>query len=451
MNYKRLCTSCFGLGRLPVAPGSFGSLPPVFIFILLHHFGASAASISIVLALMVLAGSFVCILFSPAVTKLTGKKDPAEIVIDEFAAQAAALLIAGAVPGELALVTAAAAFLLFRLFDILKPWPLKAIEKLPAGWGILLDDLGGGVYAGLLLLVGLKTGFLGHVNGMFHAGTMIFNVPSALLLGAVQGLTEFLPVSSSGHLVLLEKLLHFDPEQPQMLLFDLAVHTGTIISILIVFRKSITAFIKNLTAFRKYGTSASDIYKRSPSVRIMIMAIAATAVTSVLGMSLKHYFESARSSITVVAVMWLINGTLLLIADRKRRCRMGLRQFGLAAAVIIGLAQTIAIMPGISRSGATICAAILIGLHRRWAVEFSFLIAIPAILGATAVELAQNIGIISTASLPPVSVAAGIAAAVLTGILALKILIKTSRKAKLTVFAVYCYILGTIVLIYCLR
>jgi undecaprenyl-diphosphatase len=230
-----------------------------------------------------------------------------------------------------------------------------------------------------------------------------------------------------------------------MLLFDLTIHTGTVIAIFIVFHKSIAAFAKNLIAFGKYGSTPIAIYKKSPSVHLLVLAIVTTFVTSVLGLSFKHYFESARGSLAVIAVMWIINATLLLITDWRGKTRLGLRQFGLVAAVIVGLAQTAAIMPGISRSGATICAAILIGLHRRWAVEFSFLIAIPAILGATAVELIQNFDKINSAAMPLSTIIVGPAVAAIVGIAALKILIKVSRKANLKIFAFYCYILACFV------
>jgi len=167
-----------------------------------------------------------------------------------------------------------------------------------------------------------------------------------------------------------------------------------------------------------------------------------------LGLLLENYFSAARGRLAVVAVMWLISGTFLLITDLRKKARLGLRQFGVLAAIIVGLAQTVAILPGISRSGATICAAILIGLRRRWAVEFSFLIAIPAILGATAVESIKNFAEISSGGLPIGVAAAGAVAAALTGILALKLLMKTARAANLKYFAFYCYLLAGFVFVY---
>ncbi len=453
---KRLVTSCFGLGRLPLAPGTWGSLPPVAIFALMWHFDTSPAVISIVMAALALAGSVICVKFAPAAIAATGRADPREVVADEFAGQAVTFLAipfltTAAISTKQIWAAAVLGFLLFRLFDIVKPWPIRKLEKLPKTWGILADDLLAGVYASIALLFCLRTGLVERLSESFSFDASSLNVFSAAILGAVQGLTEFLPVSSSGHLVLFENLFGFNPEKPEMLLFDLATHVGTVAAIFIVFRKSIAAFLRNLMTSGKYGTSAIDIYKKSPSVHILVLAIFATVVTGVLGLLFKEYFASARGSLAIVASMWVITGTLLLITDWRKKTRLGLRQFAIWQAIVVGLAQAAAIMPGISRSGATICAAILIGLHRRWAVEFSFLIAIPAILGATAIQLVKDFAEISSGSLPLNSVVTGSVVAALVGILALKLLIKTSRTANLRFFAFYCYILAGFVLLYLLK
>ncbi len=453
---KRLVTSCFGLGRLPLAPGTWGSLPAAIIFALMWHFHASGILISIVMAVLALAGSVICVKFAPAAIAATGKADPREVVADEFAGQAVTFLaipflITAAISTKQIWAAAVLGFLLFRLFDIVKPWPIRKLEKLPKGWGVLADDLLAGVYASIALLFCLRIGLVERLSESFSFDASSLNIFSAAILGAIQGLTEFLPVSSSGHLVLFERLFGLRPERPEMLLFDLATHIGTVAAIFIVFRKSITAFLRNLMASGKYGTSPIDIYKKSPSVHILVLAIVATVVTGVPGLLFKEYFASARGSLAIVASMWVITGTLLLITDWRKKTRLGLRQFAIWQAIVVGLAQAAAIMPGISRSGATICAAILIGLHRRWAVEFSFLIAIPAILGAAVIQLVKDFAEISSGSLPLSSVVTGSVVAALVGILALKLLIKASRAANLRFFAFYCYILACFVLLYLLK
>lgn len=446
---KRLATSCFGLGWLPGAPGTWGSLPVVIVFGLMCHLHAPTAVTSIVMAALVLAGSVVCVKFAPATIAATGKNDPGEVVADEFAGQALTFLVGPFLVAGPTWATALLGFVLFRIFDITKPWPIRKLENFPAGWGILADDLLAGVYAGTALFLCDKAGVIERISGLLAPsdGSLLGVLP-AIVLGIVQGLTEFLPVSSSGHLVLLENLFNFDPETPQMLLFDLIIHVATLAAIFVVFRKSIAGLAANLLAWRKYGASPVEVYKRSPSVHILVLAVLVTGVTGTLGLLLENYFSAARGRLAVVAVMWLISGTFLLITDLRKKARLGLRQFGVLAAIIVGLAQTVAILPGISRSGATICAAILIGLRRRWAVEFSFLIAIPAILGATAVESIKNFAEISSGNLPIGSTAAGAVAAALTGILALKLLMKTARAANLKYFAFYCYLLAGFVFVY---
>jgi phosphatidylglycerophosphatase A len=158
MDIRRLLTSCFGLGWLPVAPGTWGSLPPAIIFGLLCHLGLSTASAAVIMAVLALAGSVVCVKFAPAVIAATGKPDPREIVADEFAGQAITFLPTGLwaineFPTTGIWIAVGFGFMLFRIFDITKPWPIRRLEKLPKGWGILADDLLAGVFAAIVLQI----------------------------------------------------------------------------------------------------------------------------------------------------------------------------------------------------------------------------------------------------------------------------------------------------------
>jgi phosphatidylglycerophosphatase A len=158
---KRLLTSCFGLGWLPVAPGSWGSLPPAIIFGLVYYFGGSGTLALMLMAVLFIAGSVVCIKLSDAAVAATGNKDPNEVVADEVAGQAltflAMPLVIDTAPSvrQLAVIVALGYFL-FRLFDTVKPWPSYRLEELPGGLGILADDLMAGVYAGVALLIAAK-------------------------------------------------------------------------------------------------------------------------------------------------------------------------------------------------------------------------------------------------------------------------------------------------------
>jgi len=150
---KRLFTSYLGLGWLPVAPGTWGSLAPAVAFGLLCYFGAPKFITWIILCLLALDAATICVWFSPAVIEELGDKDPREVVVDEVAGQALTFIGAYAAGGREIFVTVAVGFLAFRFFDIIKLWPCRLLEKLPAGWGILADDLMAGVYAAIMLQI----------------------------------------------------------------------------------------------------------------------------------------------------------------------------------------------------------------------------------------------------------------------------------------------------------
>jgi len=157
---KRLIASCFGLGWLPIAPGTWGSLPPVLAFAVLGHLDVSGSVIAAVMAAFVVAASVACVACVPAVAALAGKVDPGEVVVDEVAGQALVFLVIPWLPADLSLkqccLVAAMGFLLFRAFDITKPWPIRKLELLPDGWGVLADDLLAGVFAAVVLAVVVK-------------------------------------------------------------------------------------------------------------------------------------------------------------------------------------------------------------------------------------------------------------------------------------------------------
>ena len=158
---RRLIASCFGLGWLPIAPGTWGSLPPAVIFAVMASFGAPAAAVAAVMVALAIAASVACVACVPAVAALAGKADPGEVVVDEVAGQAVAFLIIPLImPADWSMkqgcLIAGLGFLLFRVLDIAKPWPIRKLEALPAGWGVLADDLLAGVFAAILLAIVTK-------------------------------------------------------------------------------------------------------------------------------------------------------------------------------------------------------------------------------------------------------------------------------------------------------
>lgn len=276
------------------------------------------------------------------------------------------------------------------------------------------------------------------------------SVLKVILLGAIQGITEFLPVSSSGHLVLLETLFGFKSESPEMLLFDLAVHLGTVMAVVVVLLRSLPELRAGGMALAGGQDAPAATSKPVSWPRLLVMIVVATAATGILVMPIKAKFEQARGSLAVVAAMWLITGTLLWITDKKRQTRLDLSQFGLKGAFLVGLAQGVAVMPGISRSGATICVAILLGLHRVRAVQFSLLIGVPAVLGASLVEGLHNWDVLRSGSLPIGYLLLGAVVAAVVGIGAIQLLIRFAKAAQFKYFGFYCYALASASMLYVL-
>ena len=146
-------TSCLGLGLIPFAPGTFGSLPPVVIYMVLGYLYPCPLFCRIFMFSAVIVSSVICVKLTPKVGQMLGKEDPGEVVIDELAGQSLVFAIIGMVSGPDVCLTSAFGFAVFRLFDIIKPWPVNKLEKLPAGWGVLADDLMAGIYAGVVVMI----------------------------------------------------------------------------------------------------------------------------------------------------------------------------------------------------------------------------------------------------------------------------------------------------------
>ena len=266
---------------------------------------------------------------------------------------------------------------------------------------------------------------------------------TAILLGAIQGLTEFLPISSSGHLALTQEWLGLDADHPQMLLFDVLAHVGTLVAILIVFAGTTARFLDRLS-----GELDATRFPKRKAWRIVGLAIVAIIPTAVIGAGFQDLFERAFGQPIWIGVALLVTGLLLALTAVVRRPSRGWMKFRWWQAALVGVAQGLAIMPGISRSGATICLALFCGLRRRWAAQFSFLIAAPAIVGAALVKLKDTLELpadqLATDAWGPVVVGSIVSAVV--GIVALMALLKAVQRAKLHYFAWYCAALGVLIL-----
>lgn len=257
----------------------------------------------------------------------------------------------------------------------------------------------------------------------------------AIILGILQGLTEFFPVSSSGHLVLAQ--LFFDIHEDVMI-FDIALHLGSLVAVVIVFRATIlrliSACLAGLSDIIRGRNTIASLYRDSQDIRTAIAVIIGTIPAVIVGFTLKDSIEALfHSSVTVFAAL-AFTGCVLLATFLARK---GDRRITATSGLLIGIAQAIAITPGISRSGMTISSGLFLGIRREDAGEFSFLLSIPAILGAAVLGFKDYLDAGGTA-IPLVTIAAGTAAAFVSGWIALVLLMGVVRCGRMGYFGYYC-------------
>lgn len=255
----------------------------------------------------------------------------------------------------------------------------------------------------------------------------------ALILGIIQGLTEFLPVSSSGHLE-IAKVLFGDNSLPQeSLTFTVVLHFATALSTLVVFRKEVLEIFKGLFQFK---WNEELIF----SLKIILSMIPAV----IIGLLFEEKLEALFSGrIMLVGFMLLITAVLLLLADRAKNTNKNVTYVN---ALIIGISQAIAMLPGISRSGATISTSVLLGVDRERAARFSFLMVVPLIIGKVAKDILG--GEISFESSQIANLSVGFIGAFIAGLIACTWMIALVKRSKLSYFAIYCAIVGVIAIGY---
>ena len=263
----------------------------------------------------------------------------------------------------------------------------------------------------------------------------------AVLLGLVQGLTEFLPISSSAHLVLGQSLLGIEPPG---LTLEIALHLGTLAAVVVVFARDLNELLQagwRMVRAVARGTWSGDYLAREPGAQLLALLALASGVTAAVGLAGEPWLRRAYEEPEVAASLLLVTGALLWGTGKIRPGTKSIPAMAWRDGLLIGVAQGIAILPGISRSGATIAAGLLSGLNRDAAARFSFLLSVPAIVGAALFELVR----LRPASLlqPGLEVTLpSMAAAAITGFLAVTGLLQVVRRGRLGLFAYYCWAVG---------
>ncbi len=261
-----------------------------------------------------------------------------------------------------------------------------------------------------------------------------------VVLGIVQGLTEFLPISSSGHLVLLQVFWRQPQLGPEkLLLLDATVHFATLLAVLWIFRRRVVQLIRAPLSYVLAIRMSEQ--EKAYGMRLWGLLLIGTIPTALIGLLLQQQIERAFTSALAVGINLLITGTLLFFAGRHAVNNRDLTEMSVWNAFLIGTMQGLAIFPGISRSGFTIGAGLLLGLRQELAAEFSFLLAIPAILGAMLIEVLK----IHQQRIAPSLVGSyllGGLLALITGIIALRWLLRLLQRGRLGYFAYYCWGIG---------
>jgi undecaprenyl-diphosphatase len=273
------------------------------------------------------------------------------------------------------------------------------------------------------------------------------NSTEAIILGIIQGLTEFLPVSSSGHLVLFQHLFGLKEAE---LFFDVCVHLGTLLAVIVVFRQEIKNIILALMRLIASLGSKKRVLQKiesDPDLKMALLIVIGSIPTAVLGYLFRGIADRLFGSAFIAGLMLMVTGLLLWITRwaTTRVEQPGADRLTPKNALIVGVVQGLAIIPGISRSGSTISIGLMLGINRETAARYSFLLSIPAIIGAGLLSLKD--GLSQTDLAIQISLI-GAAAAALVGYGALKSLLQVVKKGQLHLFAPYCWLVGILAIVF---
>lgn len=264
------------------------------------------------------------------------------------------------------------------------------------------------------------------------------NLLEAIILGIIQGATEFLPISSSGHLLLLPSLL--DIPIPSLSVAAI-VHEGTLLAVLIYFRRDLMAIVSGVLSAVRNGSPLGN-----PEARLGWFIVVGSIPAAIAGLTLESSFEQIFGTPSIAAAFLLGTALLLVVGERLMSGAKSVDGMNWLDALVIGVAQMLALLPGISRSGSTIAAGLWRGLDRTTAARYSFLLGVPAILGAGALSVLDLLETADLAGQLP-TLAAAFAAAAVTGYACIHFLLRWLRQHSLYGFAIYCAIFGVFYLV----
>ena len=281
----------------------------------------------------------------------------------------------------------------------------------------------------------------------------------ALFLAVVQGVAEFLPISSSGHLAIFKNV--FGVNTDTGLLYDVMLHVGTLAAVFIVYWKDIWELIRE--GFAIIGAALSNAFKfvtnlfnkdkkeykqviNTPYRRFVMLVIISTIPTGILGIVLSDVIENASTTLLVPGICLLITSLLLYISEKVPEKDFNESNTSYGKGLIIGIVQGFATLPGISRSGSTITAGLFCGLERSFAVKYSFILSIPAILGAAVLEL-KDFNEISVGSVELVNYIVGMFVAAVVGYICIRWLLILVKNKKFKYFSIYCFIVGIVAIV----
>lgn len=273
--------------------------------------------------------------------------------------------------------------------------------------------------------------------------------PISVFMGFLQGVAEFLPISSSGHLALFQGFFGMEDFESSQLFFTVMLHFGTLISVFIYYWQDILDMIREfflgVASLCSPRRRARERGRIPPARRLVLLVIVATLPLFVV-LPVKGRIEAATGSVTFVAAALLVTGCLLFFSDRIARGKKNERGATVLDALLVGCAQAVGTLPGISRSGATISAGLLRGYDRTFAVRFSFLMSLPAVIGAAILELKDALEVgVDPALIPMILV--GMAVSAVVGYFAIRLVNLLSNKGKFGRFAYYCWAVGAAALV----